>query len=171
MERFCDFSGRMLLQKRAALDVIYYEAGECMKLLDRGTTQKLVLLLTMRCNPFQLYSWPPNQRAQCKLPWTIECDWNGQWSPGVFLRSFVLYLKCLEQTDVICVLSDPCLLLMPAVCACCPLPARRGVFSCKYISSQCILYSMVYFWWLGSAKYLVCVWGRRWHRSGMDEFL
>lgn len=52
MERFCDFSGRMLLQKRAALDVIYYEAGGCMKLLGHGMTQKLVLLLTTRCYPF-----------------------------------------------------------------------------------------------------------------------
>lgn len=27
---------------------------------------------------FQLYSWPPNQRPQRKMPWTLECDWNGQ---------------------------------------------------------------------------------------------
>lgn len=43
MESFRDFRGRVLLQKRAALDVVMYihlshEAGERMKLFDQGMT-------------------------------------------------------------------------------------------------------------------------------------
>lgn len=81
----------------------------------------------------QLCWWPPNQRAQCKLPWTwLEWTVGAEHLPSVFCPA----AECLKQAETLCVCPCCChtcsegLVLPPATTAAhCLLLLSGGVFN------------------------------------------